>query len=146
MSRIATETKAEPKETFIEKLRLWWASNTMTLVLVPLVVVVSFVGLIVVKMIPNPNTNGLPKSELKVNSTGTIVEKFQNPKQEAEQLKQEFVTAGAKVKLTVIIEQQLYQLDIEMPTSASQMLLGLCDRIGINPKNRSVRIIVQLAE
>ena len=148
MSRIA-ETKPQPKEkTFMEKLRLWWASNTMTLVLVPLVVVVSFVGLIVVKMIPNPNTNSsmLPKYELEVNSTGTIVENSLNPKQEAEKIKQKFVAAGAVVELTVIIEEQSYQLDIEMPTSASDKLLALCDRKGINPNIRSVRIIVKLPE
>ncbi|WP_069471631.1 hypothetical protein [Candidatus Marithrix sp. Canyon 246] len=149
MSRIAAETKTEPKETFIEKLRLWWASNTMTPVLVPLVVVVSFVGLIVVKMIPNPKNNDLmlPKSAPKIqplNSTEAIVKISPTAKQTAEQLKQEFIAAGADVKLTN--KQKSYQLDIEMPTSASDKLRDLCDRIGIDAENRSVRIIVKLPE
>ena len=146
MSRIQPQSD---ELTFIDKLRHWWASNTMTPVLVPLVVVVSFVGLLVVKMIPNPKNNDLmsPKSELKMqplNSTEAIVKISPNPKQTAEQLKQNFVAAGAIVELTLIIEEQSYQLDIEMPTSASDKLRDLCDRIGINPKNRSVRIIVKL--
>jgi len=149
MSRIATETKAEPKETFIEKLRLWWASNTMTPILVPLVVVVSFVGLIVVKMMPHPKSNDLmlPKSAPKIqplNSTEAIVKISPTAKQTAEQLKQDFIAAGASVELTS--KQKSYQLDIKLPTSASDKLLNLCDLIGINPKNRSVRIIVKLPE
>ncbi len=150
MSRIA-EAKPEPKETFIEKLRLWWASNAMTPVLVPLVVVVSVVGLIVVKMMPYPKNNDLklPKSEVEMqplNSTEAIVKISPNPKQTAEQLKQEFIAAGAIVELTVITEEQSYQLDIEMPTSASDKLRDLSDRIGIDTENRSVRIIVKLPE
>jgi hypothetical protein len=137
--------------TFMDKLREWWASNTMTPVLVPLVVIVSFVGLIVVKMIPNPKNNDLmlPKSEPKMqllNSTEAIVKISLNPKQTAEQFKQNFVAAGASVKLTVKIEEQSYQLDIEMPTSASDKLRDLCDRIGINTKNRSVHIMIKLPE
>jgi hypothetical protein len=151
MSRIA-ETKPQPKEkTFMDKLGEWWASNAMIPVLVPLVVVVSFVGLLVVKMMPYSKSNDLmsPKSELKMqplNSTEAIVKISPNPKQTAEQLKQEFIAAGAVVELTLITEKQSYQLDIEMPTSASDKLRDLCDRIGINPKNRSVRIIVELAK
>ncbi len=148
LEKLMLRIQPEPEISFMDKLREWWESNAMTPVLVPLVVVVSFVGLIVVKMIPNPNMNGLmlPKSELEVNSTATIVENSLNPKQEAEKIKQKFVAAGAVVKLTVIIEEQSYQLDIDMPTSASDKLLALCDRKGINPKNRSVRIIVKLPE
>ncbi len=151
MSTIA-ETKPQPKEkTLIDKVRLWWALNTMTPILVPLVVIVSFVGLIVVKMMPNPKQNDLmlPKSELKMqplNSTEAIIENSLNPKQAAEQRKQDFIAAGAVVELTVITEEKLYQLDIEMPTSASDKLRDLCDRIGINIQNRSVRIIVKLPE
>jgi hypothetical protein len=146
LQKLMLRIQPEPEISFMDKLRLWWQSNAMIPVLVPLVVVVSFVGLIIVKMMPNPNMNGLmlPKSELEVNSKGTIVENSLNPKQEAEQLKQEFVAAGASVELTS--KQNSYQLDIEMPTSASDKLLALCDRKGINPKNRSVRIIVKLPE
>ncbi len=143
-----SELKIQSDElTFIEKLREWWASNTITPVLAPLVVVISVVGIIV--NITKAPSGVIPKSELKMqplNSTEAIVKISPNPKQTAEQLKQNFVAAGAIVELTLIIEEQSYQLDIEMPTSASDKLRDLCDRIGINPKNRSVRIIVELAK
>lgn len=141
MSRIQPPLK---EKTFIDKIYEWWQSNTMTPVLVPLVLVVSVIGF----LIPNKNNVMLPKYQPKIqpaNATEEIIENYsRNPKQTAEQLKQEFIAAGASVELTS--KQNSYQLDIQMPTSVSDKLLSLCDRIGINPNNKSARIIVKLAE
>jgi hypothetical protein len=149
MSRIA-ETTPQPKEkTFMEKVYEWWKPKVMIPVLASLVVIISIVGIIPSKFIPEPeNPYFQPKvPEIQeVDYTGIIEKKSTTPKQKAEQLKQNFVAAGATVELTVIIKEKSYQLDIKMPTSASDKLLQLCDRIRINPKNKSVRIIVKSPE
>lgn len=147
MSRISPPSK---EITFMEKVYQWWKSNTMIPILAPLVVVVSVVGIIInISLTPEPENSqirGKNQGVQEVEYSQKIEKIYDKPKQKAEQLKQDFVAAGAIVELTVIIKEQSYQLDIEMPTSASDKLRQLCDLIGINPKNKSVRIIVKLPE
>lgn len=145
MSRISPPSK---EVTFMEKVSEWWKSNTMIPILAPLVVVVSVVGIIIhISITPEiPQIRGKNGGTQEVEYSQTIEQVYEQPKQIAEQLKQDFLAAGATVELTVIIKEKSYQLDIKMPTSASDKLLQLCDRIRINPKNKSVRIIVKSPE
>jgi hypothetical protein len=149
MSRIA-ETTPQPKEkTFMDKLREWLEPKMMP-VLAPLVVVVSVVAIIIPSIIKDqPNNSDFPRHKQiqEAEYSQKIEKKSKNPQQKAEQLKQDFIAAGATVEFTVTTEEQSYQLDIKIPTSASDELRALCDRIGINPEeNKSVRIIVNKPE